>query len=283
MKRLPIPLCLIIFLLLCLPQSAFATPELSSITVSYPLCGVEFQLYQAGECAEDGTIALTGDFQRYPVAPEDPNAGETLAAYACLDNLEPLATAPTSDYGMAAFAGLTSGVYLITGDRAKAEGNVYTPAATLVILSQEEESIVTPTYEATPLSDTVSLTVEKCWEGTGRHPRKVRVQLLKNGAVEETVTLNEANQWQYQWESLDSSATWMVMEKSVPRNYTVSLHQTGSTWTLTNTCTGDQGLLAQLTGALPQTGSFWWWIPLLATGGIAALFAWKMKKHRQNG
>lgn len=280
MTRHPLPLCLLTFLLLCLPSTALATPELSSITVSYPLSGVEFQLYQAGEYAEDGTVMLTGDFQRYPVAPEDASAAETLAVYACRDNLEPLAAAPTSDYGMAAFTGLSSGVYLITGDRAQAEGNVYTPTAALIFLSQEAELVVTSTYEKEPLSSTTSLTVKSCWTGADSHPGKVRVQLLKNGEVEDTVTLNDDNEWQYQWSELDSSAAWMVAEKSVPRGYTVSLQRNGSTWTLTNTRTGEYSPLQRITDILSPT-SHWWLFILLAAGFIAA-FLRRMRNRRQN-
>ena len=77
--------------------------------------------------------------------------------------------------------------------------------------------------------DTVSRKVLKIWNDEGREderPEQVSIQLLCNGEVYDTVTLSEANHWQYIWNHLDGNSPWTVVEWDVP-GYTVSVVQEG--------------------------------------------------------
>lgn len=67
------------------------------------------------------------------------------------------------------------------------------------------------------------LTVHKVWDDNGDpdRPDSVEVNLLQDGEITETVTLDESNQWTYSWNNLDDRYSWSV-EEIVPDGYTVS-------------------------------------------------------------
>ena len=48
----------------------------------------------------------------------------------------------------------------------------------------------------------ISIPVTKVWEGGGRHPYEVKVQLLANREILDTVILNERNDWQHTFDEL---------------------------------------------------------------------------------
>ena len=50
--------------------------------------------------------------------------------------------------------------------------------------------------------DRISIPVTKVWEGGGRHPYEVKVQLLANRELLDTVILNERNDWQHTFDEL---------------------------------------------------------------------------------
>lgn len=67
------------------------------------------------------------------------------------------------------------------------------------------------------------LTVHKAWDDNGDpdRPDSVKVNLLQDGKVSETVGLNDGNQWSYSWNNLDDRYTWSV-EEIVPDGYTAT-------------------------------------------------------------
>ena len=79
------------------------------------------------------------------------------------------------------------------------------------------------------------LTVHKVWEDNGypERPDSVKVNLLKDGKVSETVTLNEENQWTYSCDNLDDRYAWTV-EEEVPEGYEASYKTVDNTVFITN-------------------------------------------------
>ena len=79
------------------------------------------------------------------------------------------------------------------------------------------------------------LTVHKVWEDNGypERPDSVKVNLLKDGKVSETITLNEENQWTYSWDDLDDRYEWTV-EEEVPIGYEASYKTVDNTVFITN-------------------------------------------------
>ena len=88
----------------------------------------------------------------------------------------------------------------------------------------------------------VERTVVKVWAGDTEavRPTKAVVQLLKNGALYATVTLNAENEWTYTWSGLPeynqdgTKIAWSVAEQEIA-NYDVVITQDGTTFTVTNT------------------------------------------------
>jgi len=116
-------------------------------------------------------------------------------------------------------------------------------------------------------------------------PDSVTVQLLKNGAVYDTVTLSAENNWRHSWTGLSDSATWKLIEVEVPEYYNASVELKGNTFVVTNSAEPEEipenpipeGNTPPTTdledpeiplGGLPQTGTLWWAVPVLAMMGL---------------
>ena len=111
------------------------------------------------------------------------------------------------------------------------------------------------------------LTVKKVWDDDGykSRPTSVKIQLLHNGRVYDTVTLNACNEWTYTWPRLlfDGDNTWEINESPKPHRYRVSYTSNFTNdyetyyVTVTNT---------YRPGSLIQTGQLNW--PIFVLGGI---------------
>ena len=90
---------------------------------------------------------------------------------------------------------------------------------------------------------TVSKQIVKLWEDASyeeNRPEQITVELLKNGEVYDTVTLDAQNGWTYRWESLNAASQWSIREIDVPENYTAEVREEGNVFLLTNTYNPDQ-------------------------------------------
>jgi len=181
---------------------------------------------------------------------------------------------------------LAQGLYLVLGS-AHTQGNyIYTTEPFMVLLPALDKEANGWVYEVTvspkqssrpvpeePLDDTVARKVLKVWKDEGlekERPREIIVQLLQDGQVLDTVTLNAANNWRYTWEELKDYYHYTVVEKE-PENYLVTVTQEGITFVVTNTYDGPNspytpGNLGNST--LPQTGQYWWPVPVLFAAGL---------------
>ena len=102
-----------------------------------------------------------------------------------------------------------------------------TVGSTVTIVNEKEPQII---------PETTSISVRKVWDDTGLiRPTEITVDLLRNGVVDQTVVLNQANNWQYAWTELVADAVWTVTESAVPEGYVVSYHTEGSETVITNT------------------------------------------------
>lgn len=81
------------------------------------------------------------------------------------------------------------------------------------------------------------LSVRKVWsDGNFMHALdKVVVNLLKDGVVEDSATLEPENGWAYTFDGLVEGHAWTVEEDEVPLGYTVSYITSGTTTTIINT------------------------------------------------
>ena len=93
-----------------------------------------------------------------------------------------------------------------------------------------------------PSDDTVDRRVIKLWQDDVQElrPSEVVIELLRDGKLYDTVTLNEKNNWRHTWRDLPeysadgSKIAWRVTER-VPKNYTVRITRDGVTFLVTNT------------------------------------------------
>ena len=111
--------------------------------------------------------------------------------------------------------------------------------------------------------DTISVTVKKVWKlnDGGKATDSVTVALYKNGNMDRTAVLNDANRWTYTWDDLSAKDAWTVEEPEVPNGFKAVVERKGSVFTITND---------DIRVDVPQTGdkSHWllWTALLLASG-----------------
>ena len=111
--------------------------------------------------------------------------------------------------------------------------------------------------------DTISVTVKKVWKlnDGGTATDSVTVALYKNGNMDRTVVLSDANRWTYTWDDLSAKDTWTVEEPEAPNGFKAVVERKGSVFTITND---------DIRVDVPQTGdkSHWllWTVLLLASG-----------------
>ena len=277
-KLLSLLLCMICVFML--PVQVFAAGAIDtgrevSLTIRYahnktPVSGVQFDLYRVADVNAYAEFTLSGDFKNYPVSVNGLTAetwktlAETLSAYADRDKLTPLDSGKTDAEGTLTFphqqTSLKPGLYLVVGRRLVQDGYTYTTEPFLVSLPNSDTVSNTWTYDVTvtpkhtrtenpptPDDRTVTRKVLKVWKDDieQSRPKEVIVQLLKDGAVYNTVTLNAANNWRYTWEKIPeynedgSKIVWGVVEKEL-EDYTVLITREGVTFTVTNTYSPDE-------------------------------------------
>lgn len=181
---------------------------------------------------------------------------------------------------------LAQGLYLVLGS-AHTQGNyIYTTEPFMVLLPTLDKEANDWVYEVTvspkqssrpvpeePRDHTVARKVLKVWKDEGlekERPREIIVQLLQDGQVLDTVTLNAANNWRYIWEGLKDYCHYTVVEKE-PEDYLVTVTQEGITFVVTNTYDGPNSPYTpgnSGNSTLPQTGQYWWPVPVLFAAGL---------------
>ena len=237
------------------PASAAAAGEEASLTVRASdevraLTGLELSVYRVGEIEPDGTPELLPAFAGYGVAldPADTAtwkaAAETLASYITRDRATPDESRSVGSDGLARFDGLETGLYLVRGECLEGADFTYDPEPFLIALPRaaatgaEYDVTVAIKGEGAPRSaETTSLKVVKVWRGQADEsqiPASIDVDLLRDGGLDETVTLSAATGWRHVWEDLEAGHTWSVVEHEVPRGWALTSSREGNAILLTN-------------------------------------------------
>lgn len=88
-----------------------------------------------------------------------------------------------------------------------------------------------------------TVNVRKVWviDDGGERPDSVSVQLMRDGEpFGDPVTLNDANDWSYAWNDLESGHNWTVVELNVPDGFKATVSQSGDTFTIINDDTTEE-------------------------------------------
>lgn len=271
------------------------TLKVSFLDGKTPVVGASFSIYQIAEADEGGELTATETFQNYfvNIRGKDDEAWKaqamTLEGYVLRDQIQPLDSGKTDEKGVVSFPTegktLTPGLYLVIGERHTQNGMRYDAAPFLVMLPAMnletntwlytvETSVKFESFPTFSSSETVKRKVLKVWKDDGnadQRPSEIRVKLLRDGVVYDTVTLNKENNWRYSWERLSSAYRWTVVEEDV-NGYTASVTRDGITFVITNTY-GEPSDLPEKnpSSSLPQTGQLWWPVPILLCAGLACV------------
>lgn len=287
-RILPIIFCILLLLPAALPVFAAETGSIAVLLWhdNQPVTGAAFKIYKAAEWNGDG-YSLAEPFSGYSVKMADDSSSEewkalasTLAAYAARDEIAPLTTGETDEDGELCFEGLSDGLYLLTGGSIVTGEQRLFPQPMLVSVpyttadgEKVYDVVAEPKYDTQKISEiTLTRRALKIWKDEGNEderPQEVTVQLLCDGEIYDEQVLNAANNWSHAWENLDASHNWQLVEKEVPKHYTVTVTQQDVTFVVVNT--GDNPPPPD-DPTLPQTGMLWWPVPVLAATGAVSLF-----------
>ena len=254
-KRLPVIMiamaCIISLTAMFIPITVSADNDKSIILNCTKdgtiLDGMEWKIYRVGQ-REGGDFVLTGDFASYPVDIKDMSAeniiaaAQTLDSFSIADNIPVLASGVTDASGTLAFNGLNEGLYMAVGKRVKKDGYTYIPSPLLLEVSSEKTTFSFDAYpkivRATLSGKATSHTVRKIWldndDSFEARPTYVTVDLFRDGELFDTVTLNEENNWQHRWSSLENEYDWKVVERKIPVDYEVRIEYNETQYLIRN-------------------------------------------------
>lgn len=254
-KRLPVimlaAVCLISLMVMFMPLTASADND-KSITLNCTkdgtvLDGMEWKIYRVGQ-RDGGDFVLTGDFASYPVDLKDMSAeniiaaGQTLESFSIADNIPVLASGVTNINGSVTFGGLDNGLYMAVGKRIKKNDYTYIPSPLLLEVDDNQKNFSFDAYpkivRATLSGRATSHTVRKIWidadDTYEARPTYVTVDLFRDGELFDTVTLNESNNWEHKWVSLENEYDWRVVERAIPVDYEVRIEYNETQYLIRN-------------------------------------------------
>ena len=290
MRRRILTLCVTILLILSCSLTAFAQefdPQNNgsisvTLTEQYdkePIVGAELSVYYVATVRmnTNGNLSYvyTDAFENSGINIDDPSLAIKLDAYVLEHNVSSIKIT-TDKNGTATCEDLALGLYFIR-QTGTVEGFAPCTPFMVTVPGKNAEGYVydvnaSPKTEVTRLTD---ITIKKVWntDKSTEAADSVTVQLLRNGNVVKTATLNAQNNWQVTYSDMPESDAYSVKEVDVPKGFTATYKQNGYTFTVTNTST------------LIQTGQLTWPIPVLAISGmllIAVGIALLQKKRKTN-
>lgn len=133
--------------------------------------------------------------------------------------------------------GLPEGIHYVVEER---HHDGYMPtirgAAQGTIQDGTEVSVVFENHKDGGETPRVDVTVKKVWilDNGRTAAESVTIDLLRDGQPVDSVVLNEKGNWEYTWTDLDGTCDWSVRESKVPEGFTMSLEQSGFTFTISN-------------------------------------------------
>ena len=244
MRKIVISFLSIVFCLIAFsaPSGVLVTDAVSlqnsNLTIVYEkddVCfeNVEIRIYRIAKNTDDGNFEKISPYDSYPVSITDissqvewTESAATFMGYIKADSIKPYEIRKTNSQGKAIFSNIEKGLYLVEGVSLKKNGYVYNFFDFMINLPADEDNII-----AKPKSDADKIIVKektysimKLWQdgnNSNNRPDFVVVDILKNGELYDTVTLDSTNNWRYTFKSSEPDTVWSVAEKNISMNYTV--------------------------------------------------------------
>lgn len=298
-------LLIMAFFAVCiLPSSVYAAGKIDvnkdvNLTISYQndhtaIFDALFEIYRVADVDEVANYTLTKDFKDYPIDIENldedgwNDLAFTLKGYALRDQITPQVSEKTDADGKLTVA-LKPGLYLVVGSR-KTIGDYTYSAVPFIVALPKTNSANAWDYQVTAMPKSsretnpsdlpddkyITRKVLKIWDDKdyeNKRPNSVTVQLLCDGKIYDTVTLNKDNNWRWAWDGLERDHDWLIVEKDVS-GYTTKVSQEGITFTIVNSYHPDIPEIPDkpTDPELPNTGQLWWPVlPLIAIGLVCVI------------
>ena len=265
-RRMSFAIVILLLVASLMPMTAFAAgyidpDQTAELKLHYvdegkALSGAQFSIYRIADIDKYSQITVNEAFA--PYIKEDitsygqdewADLASTLKGYVARDKISASMTGTTDPSGNLTVEA-QPGLYLVVGSRVTTSGYyTYTATPFIVQLPGKEADLnmwdysvdVYPKFskEYFPPEDDdkfITRKVLKIWDDKGYEsirPEDVTVQLLCDGTVQETVTLNKENNWRFAWDNLSPEHEWLVVEKEQSQ-YAATTTQQGITFTITN-------------------------------------------------
>lgn len=224
-----------------------------SLTLSYSrgesvFSDLTIDIYRVARLSENGEYELLEPFSTYPIKihgitsqQEWHETAQTIKNYVTANQVVPYQTKKSDEQGLAYFVGLETGLYMVKGTMAQDSKGTVIFHDFMVYLPTPVENDYDYDIEAKPkyteYTKPEQYTVVKLWKDAqdlDKRPQSIRVEILKDGEVQESVTLSGENNWSYSWEVLDGEGVWSVVERDVPEGYQVSITKDKTVFVITN-------------------------------------------------
>ena len=251
-------LCAVVFPMNVSAAQSVDTDQICQLQIRYffaerPVTGAQFHVYKIGDVKESGICTLTDPFADYPVDTAHLSSGvlsdsaELLYSYALLDELEPDAVMTVNDAGIAEQE-LPVGFYLVAGQKFADNNGKYTTGPMIVSLPHRMSEADPWAYDITlepkcnyqpkERMGEINRSAMKIWRdgNSDSRPREIKVSLLRDTEVVDTVALNASNRWTHKWTSLSEAYEWRVVEEVVD-GYSVDVDLVLGVFLVTNTKT----------------------------------------------
>ena len=310
-KRILCVICAIVFVLSSFGAlSVFAEVDAQkcSLEITYATKGKGFsgekiQLHRVAKALDDGSFEMLPEYASYPVSIYDittnkewRNAALTLESYVSADNITPYKTKTTQKDGKVTFSNLPKGLYLVCGVIGATNTAEYRFDAFLIYLPLQTQQELNfdvkmqpKSSEILPIQKPIRYKVIKLWKDLGYkdiRPTSVKVDILKDGKVEKTVKLSPENNWSFSFEVDSNVGVWSVVEKNVPKRYTVEISQNQTTFIITNSYEKDPNNDLDGPPDSPSMGDnfpfMFYFVIMLVSGLMLIVLGACMRKGKEN-
>lgn len=227
----------------------------NSLTIQYShnqqnIQGINVETYYIADYVNN-TYKLTETFKDYSIdlsnissQSEYREIATTFASYIIADGLVADYMGVTNELGQVTYYNLNPGLYLTLSNEVQNGNQVIQFETFLTVVPNITDSFtVKPKYTSYEIEDIEKeYKVIKQWKDKNHISERVEnvdVDIYKNKELYQSIQLNADNNWTYTWKYQDDGSEWNIVERSIDKNYDVSIYKDKQVFILTNTYPDD--------------------------------------------